>query len=471
LKKGILPICDSNPILKWLCLYSFIVCISSWIHYFTTNSLKVDANSIEPFSLRFFIFFVIAFCWTKLCLALCEFFSSENIVISNKTLRKNLYLCVAIQGLTLPLFSNDVFSVMGYSQAHTNGINIYTAFDANLTDFAEYINPLYQKLNCKYGPLSILQTSVPFFQKEISIFQWLGLTKLIYVIHGVFFLEVSLRLISVISSQYKYLLVLYPLWLVQGIGQFHNDIFGMSWIILGLLMMYKSRPLFSSVFFSLAVLSKITFGFFALIPLLYWAQSFKVNRTYILQFLVFFVISLTLLGYLIYWPFQISVFDIISPIKALNTERPSSTFSDLGAYFLLLFNSDFEENFSLTIPIFRYVGISILLVLFFMYWRVRDRKDSYLSFLLLSFTTIFLFVFHRFLPWYLMGVPFLFLFKHPQKYWFQWLIVITWISIFQDYAIMLDTGNLFGQILMAMSTVLTVLSFFFLMPKRLSILK
>lgn len=393
------------------------------------------------------------------------------IVVSNKTLRMNLYLCIIIQGLTLPLFSNDIFSVMGYSQAHTNGINIYTAFNAELTDFATYINPLYQRLNCKYGPLSILQTSLPFFQKEFSIFQWLWLSKLIYVIHGVFFLEVSLRLISFIKGHYIYLLVFYPIWLVQGIGQFHNDIFGMAWIVLGLLMMYKSKPFMSSIFFSLAILSKITFGFFALIPILYWAQSFKANRIYVLQFAVFFGVSLALLGYLIYWPFQISIVDIISPIKALNTERPSSTFADLGAYFLLLFNSDFEENYHLTIPFFKYLGILILLVLSFMFWRVRDRKDSYLSFLLLCYSTIFLLVLHRFLPWYLIGLPFLFLFKDKQKYWFSWLMFITWVSIFQDFAIMLDTDNLFGQILMAISTVLTVLSFFYLIPKRLSIIK
>lgn len=466
-----MPICASNPILKWLCLYSIIVCISSWIHYFTTNSLKVDANGIEPLYLRIFLFLVIAFCWTKLCLALYAFFNSEINAISNRTLRVNLYLCIAIQGLTLPLFSNDIFSVMGYSQAHMKGVNIYTDFNAELTDFAAYINPLYQKLNCKYGPLSIMQTSLPFFQKEFSIYGCLGLTKLIYVIHGVFFLEVSLILISVISSQYKYLLVLYPIWLVQGIGQLHNDILGMTWIVLGLLMMYKSKPFMSSIFFSLAVLSKITFGFFALIPILYWAQSFKVNRTYILQFSVFFGLSLVLLGYLIYWPFQISIVDIVSPINALNTERPSSTFADLGAYFLLLFNSDFEENYHLTIPFFKYLGILILLVLSCMFWRVRDRKDSYLGFLLLCYSTIFLLVLHRFLPWYLMGIPFLFLFKDTQKYWFSWLMFITWISIFQDYAIMLDTDNLLGQILMALSTVLTVLSFFYLIPKRLSIIK
>ena len=48
-----------------------------------------------------------------------------------------------------------------------------------------------------------------------------------------------------------------------------------------------------------------------------------------------------------------------------------------------------------------------------------------------------------------------------RKDWLKWLFWISFWSMFKDFAIMLDTNNIFGQFVMAIGVVFTVLLFFY----------
>jgi hypothetical protein len=73
---------------------------------------------------------------------------------------------------------------------------------------------------------------------------------------------------------------------------------------------------------------------------------------------------------------------------------------------------------------------------------------------------------HRFLPWYLMLFP-LFLFQYKRLDWTKWLLVMILASTFQDIALIADTNNIAGQIIMVLSTLLTVFLTLYLLPSRL----
>jgi hypothetical protein len=156
---------------------------------------------------------------------------------------------------------------------------------------------------------------------------------------------------------------------------------------------------------------------------------------------------------------------VFSPYKALNTERPSSSFADISAYAMLAFDSDFKHNYTITISIFKYIGLLMIVLCGINFLRKFKTENYYLSFLVQLFTVIILVYSHRFLPWYLMVMP-LFMYSENMKNWIKWFFVILFFSTFQDFAIFLSTDNIIGQIIMAAATILTVLSFFYLFKSR-----
>ncbi len=61
----------------------------------------------------------------------------------------------------------------------------------------------------------------------------------------------------------------------------------------------------------------------------------------------------------------------------------------------------------------------------------------------------------------------LFLYHRRRLDWTKWLLLMVFASSFQDIALIADTNVLLGQILMVLSTVLTVLLTIYLLPSRL----
>ena len=101
----------------------------------------------------------------------------------------------------------------------------------------------------------------------------------------------------------------------------------------------------------------------------------------------------------------------------------------------------------------------------FIYLKNFKKEGSHKFLLLSIFTTLILVYSHRFLPWYLMTIP-LFLDYKSKMTWIKWLFVISFFAMFQDFAIFLDTENTVGKIVMASSTIVTVLSYLYLIKSR-----
>lgn len=445
--------------------YPLIVCLVSWLHFGLTDSLIVDGNCIEPFWIRLCLFIFIGlsfFIYYKKLYEIIQDPSSINLPI----LKFISGLFVVLSFSTLPLFSNDFFSMLGYSEAAFKGFNIYENFDAlTQTSFTDYINPLYYKLNCKYGPVNVLLLMIPFFLGIKSMFGLMLFCKFIFLIFTLVYLRFSFKLIEKSKVNYCWL-ILFPIWSMQGLGQFHNDIIGISMLLAGYFFLQERKLFLASVFISLAVLCKFTFIIFLALPFCYYLElEKKLEFKHWAKLGVYFMICLLSLGYLFYSPLIDSFSQILTPIKAMNGERPSSTFADLGAYALMVFSDDFKSNYEKTIPIFKYLGMLIMLFSSFIYLKNFKKEGSHKFLLLSIFTTLILVYSHRFLPWYLMTIP-LFLDYKSKMTWIKWLFVISFFAMFQDFAIFLDTENTVGKIVMASSTIVTVLSYLYLIKSR-----
>ena len=99
-------------------------------------------------------------------------------------------------------------------------------------------------------------------------------------------------------------------------------------------------------------------------------------------------------------------------------------------------------------------------------YKRNTDKNSYKIFLLIVFTSLIFVYSHRFLPWYLMVIP-VFLVSN-RKDWIEWFLLVSFVSMFQDFAIFIDTSNILGQTVMAVATIVTVISFLYKVTKRFS---
>lgn len=446
-------------------LYPLLVMIVSWIHFFSTGSLQVDFNPIQPLHLRILCFCSIVVSYIIFYYSIYQLLIKDSFQV--KSLRQITYLLIGISFFTLPLFSNDFFSLLTYSESFLNGYDIYSNFNAhNQSSFASFINPNYAQINCKYGPINVLLMAVPLLigGKNLLVVFWLS--KLVFLVFTILYAEISLRLIS--ESKMKHLsLIFIPVWFIQGLGQFHNDIIGVSLVVLGYYLLMKDKLVWSIVMFTLAALSKFTFLIFMGLPILFFLErkeTFKFKE--IVKLGIEKLIIIVLLGVVFYFPFLQNIEQVIAPLRAMNEGIPSSTFADLTAYIMSFFNHDLKGNFAITMPVFRYIGIGLFILVAYRYMFNHRKVHSHKVIILSLFSILILVYSHRFLPWYLMVVP-LFVDLFDRKDWLKWLFWISFWSMFQDFAIMLDTNNIYGQFVMAIGVVFTVLLFFYKIRSRL----
>lgn len=455
-----------KKLLPWS-TFSIAVCLISWLHFYLTNSLEVDNSPINPFYLRTVLFFIICGSFIFYYYHLYKLLIGANGVKLDLDIRKLSYFQLCVSFFTLPLFSNDFFSLIGYADAFLQGANIYGSFDAaSQTSYANYINPLYQKLNCKYGPINIFFMLPSVLWNQDSVLGSIFITKVALFFFGALYIEFSLKLARRMAKEYSYILLLCPIWFIQGIGQFHLDIIGVCFVIIGFYFCNQGKNRIGMLFLVLASLTKITYVLFLSIPFLLLIENSKdFKLTQHIQYCLLYIFYFFTIGFFAYLPFIEDMGDILAPINALNSERPTSTMADIAAYILLLWNNDFLFNYTFAIQVFKAIGLFSMLLIVESYLKNYSKRHNYKIFLLTLFTTLILVYSHRFLPWYLMIMP-LFLYLGDRKDWLQWFLFISFVSMFQDFTIFIHTDNLLGQATMAVATLITVALYFYKLKSR-----
>ena len=451
-----------------LLLFPLLVCIASWIHFYQTGSIEVDASPLNPLSLRLILMAAICGSFLYYYSRLYSLLIDSNNIELHFDVRRLSYMQLIISAFTLPIFSNDFFSLLGYADAFMHGHNIYTNFDANSqTEYAALINPLYHKLNCKYGPVNMLVMLPSALWNQHSVLASIFIGKSLLFLFGILYIEFSLKLCRLISIKFHYVLLLFPLWFIQGVGQFHLDLIGVCFVLIGYYFCFQDKNRIGILFLVLAVLSKVTYLVFLGIPFLLLLERQKKMDIHLwVQYVILNLVYLSVLGYLVYVPFIDHWQELLAPIKAMNSERPSSTMADLGAYFLLLWNADFKANYTLTMTIFKYIGLLVMLGISVFYFKNYTQKYSHRIFLSSIFITLILVYSHRFLPWYLMVLP-LFLYLGSRVDWLKWFLLISFVSMFQDFAIFMRTDWLGGEIMMALATIGTMGLYFYNFTSRI----
>ncbi|MCU0328316.1 MAG: hypothetical protein MUE53_04930 [Chitinophagales bacterium] len=446
-------------------LFPVFLFLVSWLRYFTTMTLKVDGNNIEPLWLNYVTMTLLILSYIWFYRGLYDLIFNQDFQLSQ--IRWYVLVFLGSSFFTLPLLSNDVFSLWAYAEAYLRNISIYKVFDANLhSSFGAYVHENYAQLACKYGPINVMLLCGAIKIAGTNLWPLFWMTKLVFLPFAFGYAYVSYLMIRDFGKRYLIWLFI-PIWFVQGLGQFHNDLISVFFIALSVYLLQKDKLYWGILMLNFAVLAKLTYLPFLGLPLMmYWQRNKIIIDLVCLKIIFVQILSLCLIGFLVYVPFIESFMDVFLPILALNTERPAGTFSDLASYIMSFFNGDLQGNFLVTVPVFKRIALVLWSALSI--WYVRNYKRTYSPHLfLLHFFIILIFIYsHRFLAWYLMVIP-IFVVMEERVDWLKWIYWMSFWVMFGDFAIAVDTDNLLGQVLMVLGTVIPILGFFYLLPSRL----
>lgn len=446
-----------------------VLVLFSWLHFFNTGSIIVDNNSIQPFWFNLVCSFLVAITVVILALNTYSLFKSPT-EFSNQKLRTIFYPLVILSGAMLPLFSNDFFSFIGYADVSFQGCHVYSdPTCSNLSVFVDYINPIYRNVACKYGPFNLYIALFSFKLGGTSILNCYFWYKAVLVIFGFLYIEAALLIKQIKNVEINYKWILFnPIWWLQGVGQGHNDFFSIVFVLWAFYFLLKKWSILSIIAIVMAIFFKYTYIFLLILPVLYeiyvekkWLSITIIKRG--IQTLVIFIgIAL-----LCYTPFVSQYSDIIDSFKVMSTGGPSSTFSDIASFIALSIHNNFEQNYTIIMPIFNAIGFLLLIILGFRYFykeRFMDIKELFRLLLQLFLVMVFVYS-HRFLPWYLMIVPILISFVNTKE-WSVYFIILFIFSTFQDISVMISTNEMIGQVLMVISTLIVVFFNFYKLRER-----
>lgn len=451
-------------------ILSCLVLVSiSWVHYFNTNSLEVDNNSIQPLFFNLLLSSIVVGVIVYLGVSTYKIVLSKED-FSNNELRSIFYILVVVSGTMLPLFSNDFFSFIGYADVSLQGCLVYSNPScSNQSVFLKYISPLYQNIACKYGPLNLFIAQFSYKMGGLNLLYCYFWYKIVLILFGILYVEGALLLKNIKSVDIYYKLILFnPLWWLQGVGQGHNDFFAITMIVFAIYFMLKRKLVYCILLIIIAIFFKYTYLFLLCLPVLFcmyedkkWI-SMKIVLVTLFSLVLFIVMAL-----LFYTPLVNEYVEIVDSFKVMSTGGPSSTFTDIFSFIALVFNNNFIENSIVFGKIFQFIGLFLMLIFGFLFLKNKEYLSlSNIFHLLIAIFIVLIFVFsHRFLPWYLMIVPILLAFSFSKE-WLIYFIVMFIFSTFQDISVMISTNQLAGQILMAVSTIIVVFFNFYALKSR-----
>lgn len=372
----------------------------SWFHFFNTKSLGVDNFPIYPLSLRYFlgilmfIFYIIGF------FSLYKLLKNLAI-LEDKALKKIVFIVIALSFFTLPILSNDIFSYICYSESFLNGYKVYSNFDARAQcSIYNLLNIEYLNLNCKYGPFNLLISSIANIFSNNNLMVNIFVHKLIYTFFALIYVNYSLKLIT--NDKNYILLLLCPIWYIQGLGQLHNDLISVSLIVASIYFLKNSQnKIIPIILISISIFSKLNYLLFIILPYFYFSNNTFNSK---IKILIFNFIIFLSIGFLFYFPFITSIDDILSPVNSLNNQISINTLSFFLADLLNIFNSNFIENLKIT-QSFSKLIFFILILLIFVYYAIEKQLNNFSILISILYYGIIYIYSTQIWIWYLMILP------------------------------------------------------------------
>lgn len=435
-----------------------LIVLASWTRWYFTGSLKADENHIDnnALALNFYIFtyfsgfLLLVYTYYKII------FRKEGYDIDLKKTRTLSMIGVSIFFFMTVIFASDIYTYLAEGELATRGIFTYTNGElVKNSKFIEYVSFWWKDCPNHYGPplLFLFYTSV-FIGKSVMASYWVF--KILMLISALLLTQTIYLILKEQNTKTKYnlyaLIVLSPLFLIEGIGQTHVDLVITLFIALFIYFFLKNKFFYAVFFIALAISCKIMYGVI-LIPLiiaLLYVKYINAAKT-IKGFLSYSIIGLSIIGIVVgisYIPVWQGWETITTPMEYHKNKTPCRSFTELfilvyrfGGELLrngfnipqLLIDAQSKEFLSIqkileyqkTIaPILKTIGFLLALWSALPLLKIKNTKEVFHIFarLWIIIITIYSPIFN---PWYFMPILLLLLFTDSRTWMIYAIIVIS----------------------------------------------
>ena len=299
----------------------------SWGRWLATGSLKVD-ESYPSLGVATLLFLGLLLGWSLLVGSfhgiLTDAFDEQTAALSMARLRRLTFLGLAIASLMLPMLSNDIFQLFSWSSLAARGKDVFATVTAlPESEWASYVSARWARTICHYGPLTLV-AAMPAAFAHGSPFAAILLVRTCWLIPLVAVMLASFRLLPSMRT-FHAMLWLNPLWLLEGPGQLHCDLVGITLVTAGVVLAMRRRTVVATLLYALAVVSKYTFVLVGPWFLLFGATS---NRQRAVRALLL-ATAIGACGAAFYAPFWRGTPTLTAPLQDTFSERPGGTLEEV----------------------------------------------------------------------------------------------------------------------------------------------
>jgi len=303
----------------------------SWGRWLATGSLKVD-ESYPSLGVATLLFLVLLLGWALLVWsfhgiltdAFDEASDEQNAALSTARLRRLAFLGLAIASLMLPMLSNDIFQLVSWSSRAARGNDVFTTVNALPgSEWASYVSARWARTVCHYGPLTLV-AAMPAALAHGSPWTAILLVRTCWLVPLVAVMLASFRLLPSMRT-FHAMLWLNPLWLLEGPGQLHCDLVGITLISAGVVLAMRRRTVVAALLYALAVVSKYTFVLVGPWFLLFETTSKRQRAVRALLLAT----AIGACGAAFYSPFWRGTSTLTAPLQDTFSERPGGTLEEV----------------------------------------------------------------------------------------------------------------------------------------------
>jgi hypothetical protein len=305
---------------RWLAGLTLLT-VCSWGRWLATGSPKVDEN--YPSELAGTVLFIaLLLGWGLLVLGW-----RGMLLRPPASPRRLAFTGLLVASAMLPMLSNDVFSVLAYGSVAARGHDVYTttAWLAQ-SPWQSWIGERWGDKVCVYGPPTLLAT-MPAAMVGPNPWLALLLLRLVWIPPVALVMQLSFRWLPD-RPKFHAMVWLNPLFVLEGPGQLHADLLGLTALVAALVLQLRGRVGAAWGSYGLAAVSKYSF-----LPAGLWgwlAGSGSTAQRLLRLPALAGIVALT--GAVLYAPFWHGFATLTEPLRTLATMNPGGSIVEVAGH-------------------------------------------------------------------------------------------------------------------------------------------
>ena len=318
--------------------FSLLIVFISWLRWFSTGSLRADENYIVRGDAYVWIYVLgyLASFWSLVWVYYKIVFNQTEFSLSILETKRLSQIALIVFYFMTVMFASDVYSYLAEGELATRGIFTYTdGTRLSESRFIDYISHWWRDCPNHYGPplLLIFFLSVKmggsmmgsyFVLKTILLIISLLFVEVLYLI---FQKHITPKLYNVFAF-----IVLAPLFMIEGLGQTHVEIFIVLLTALSIHFFLNEKHYFFILFIALAISCKIMYSA-VLIPFviaLYYSKFFTAKQyAHFFRYSLLSMVGIICIIGVSYIPVWEGIETITNPVKYHGTKTPSRSFTEI----------------------------------------------------------------------------------------------------------------------------------------------